>query len=84
MFIEPGVSTNRAPAERNVSGNGIHNGLRFAPLERGGIFGARAFYKHYVPPGRGNWPRKRSWWKNKKLDVCYTELLTEIRLSDQL
>jgi hypothetical protein len=26
--------------------------VRFAPLERGGPFGIRAFYKHFVPPGR--------------------------------
>jgi hypothetical protein len=29
------------------------SGFRFAPLEREGSFGARAFYKHYVPTGRG-------------------------------
>ncbi len=28
-------------------------GLRFAPMERGGIFWGRPFYKHYVPTGRG-------------------------------
>jgi hypothetical protein len=26
--------------------------LRFAPLERGGIFVSREFYKHYAPTGR--------------------------------
>jgi hypothetical protein len=28
-------------------------GLRFAPLERGGTFSGRTFYKHYIPTGRG-------------------------------
>src|SRR5688572_21131106 len=27
--------------------------LRFAPLERGGVFWGCAFYKHFVPTGRG-------------------------------
>jgi len=33
-------------------------GLRFAPLERGGMYGGPAFYKHYVPTGRGSWLEK--------------------------
>ena len=31
----------------------IRTALRFAPLERGGVFWSRAFYKHWVPTGRG-------------------------------
>ena len=58
MFIEPVLSMSRAPAERNVSSVIPKSGIRFAPLERGQTFGARALYKHYVPTGRGTWIRK--------------------------
>jgi len=50
MFIETVMSTTRAPAERNVSGNCVQ--FHFAPLERGGYLAGRAFYKHFVPTGR--------------------------------
>jgi len=32
----------------------LKSGVRFAPLERAEIFSAHAFYKRYVPTGRGN------------------------------
>ena len=38
-----------------------------------------AFYKHFVPPGRGAvqnvGPHHKSRQKNKKLSVCFTEVL---------
>lgn len=47
--------TTCAPAERNVSGNDKGESRpRVAPLERGGVFGGRAFYKHFIPTGRGS------------------------------
>ena len=51
MFIENCVSMTRAPAERNVSGNGTQ--FRFAPLERGGLLGSRVL-KTLRPYGTGN------------------------------
>jgi len=58
---EPNIYRNRlcehvrAPEERNVSGNGASRpsvSFRWSEEE---IFFARAFYKHYVPTGRGTW-----------------------------
>ena len=46
MFIDPVVVTNRAPAERNVSGKQS----RFAPPEQEGLSCCR-FYKHVVLNG---------------------------------
>jgi hypothetical protein len=43
----------RAPAERNVSDDDCASRASFAPLERGEPFWSRAFYKHFVPMGRG-------------------------------
>ena len=58
MFIEPLLNTNRAPAERNVSGAECeieHVSLRWSDEES---LGGRAFYKHFVPTGRGGCGRK--------------------------
>jgi len=58
MFIEPLLTTNRAPAERNVSGAEWeieHVSLRWSDEES---LGGRAFYKHFVPMGRGGCARK--------------------------
>ena len=57
--------TARAPAERNVSDD-CANRASFAPLERRELFWRSAFYKHFVPTGRGkcleNLAKKtRSW-----------------------
>ena len=46
--------TTRAPAERNVSDDDCASRASFAPLERVEPFWSRAFYKHFVPTGRGN------------------------------
>jgi len=66
MFIEPLLTTNRAPAERNVSGAEWeieHVSLRWSDEES---LGGRAFYKHFVPTGREAAPGKLC-QKNKKL-----------------
>jgi len=58
MFIEPLLTTNRAPAERNVSGAEWeieHVSLRWSDEES---LGGRAFYKHFVPTGRGGCARQ--------------------------
>ena len=58
MFIEPLLNTNRAPAERNVSGavwEIEHVSLLWSDEES---LGGRAFYKHFVPPGRGGCAQK--------------------------
>jgi hypothetical protein len=44
------------------SGNGAK--VRFAPLERGGMFWVPVFYKHFVPTGRGD--RKEHLAKKKQ------------------
>jgi hypothetical protein len=53
MFIDSATnSITRAPAERNLSANGMWvTVLCFAPLERGKIFEGRVFYKHLAPNG---------------------------------
>jgi len=60
MFIEPLLTTSRAPAERNVSGDGWkieHVSLLWSDE---GPLGSRAFYKHFVPLGRGIRPETLS------------------------
>src|SRR6266550_1381694 len=72
MFIEPLLTTTRAPAERNVqamSGEVEHVSLLWSDEES---FGGRAFYKYFVPTGRGMCVEKRC-QENKKWLVCFTE-----------
>jgi len=70
MFIAPTTNPETcAPAERDVSGKGTRDlltfrssGARRKPLED------QAFYKHYVPTGRGKVVRKLV-PRNKKLEL---------------
>ena len=54
MFIDPTINP-RPALQRSAMFLGIvrDTAPRFAPLERGGVFWGRTFYKHYVPTGRG-------------------------------
>ncbi len=75
MFIDPTMHPKTcAPAERDVSGNGTRDRLlRFAPLERGGIFCRSVFYKHYVPTGRRKLGRKDLAKKQEVRRLCFRE-----------
>jgi hypothetical protein len=73
MFIEPLLTTIRAPAERNVSGDEWkieHVSLLWSDEES---FEDRAFYKHFVPTGRGSCVR-RTLSESKKLRTCLRPL----------
>jgi hypothetical protein len=72
-FIDPTINPwdLRSSGARCFRQRYVTHILRFAPLERGGVFVRRAVYKHFVPTGRGKW-LEQSCQKNKKLDLCYT------------
>jgi len=48
------LTTTRAPAERNVCGDDWKVGHVSLPWSEDEPFGDRAFYKHFVPTGRGS------------------------------
>ncbi len=60
MSIDPTMNPKTcAPTERDVSGNGTRDRLYVSLLwSEEESFGGQAFYKHYVPTGRGKVIRK--------------------------
>jgi hypothetical protein len=73
MFIEPLLTTIRAPAERNVSGDEWeieHVSLLWSDEES---HGGRAFYKHFVPTGRGSCARKTLSEKQEVTNLLHRE-----------
>jgi hypothetical protein len=57
MFIEPLLNTICAPAERNVSEDEWEEHVSLLWSDEGSL-GSRAFYKHFVPLGRGSCAQK--------------------------
>jgi hypothetical protein len=80
MFIEPLLTTFRAPAERNVSGDEWkieHVSLLWSDEES---FEDRAFYKHFVPTGRGSCVR-RTLLERQEVTNLLTENLEDVQRS---
>jgi len=72
MFIEQLLTSIRAPDERNVSGDQReieHVSLLWSDGES---LAGRAFYKHFVPTGRGSCARK-TLSEKRQLRTCSTE-----------